>query len=297
MQSDQPNTRYHRISPGALWDAIIHQTRLAIQAGALQGIATEQVRIRDGGVPFLVRAVSSLRHKPRNTTTVAKAQQIDTEFDPFLPPEPPLTLGEISPSHLAVLNKFNVLDHHLLLVTRDFEDQESWLTLADMAALRFALSAGDGLAFYNGGQAAGASQRHKHLQWIPLPLIEGEPLPIEKILHQGLPFSHALVSLEGLEWRDETHAPEQLLSHYAALLGEIGIGAENRGGRLVQSAPYNLLITRRWMLAVPRVRECLDSISLNSLGFAGSLFVRDEREMGILQEIGPMRLLQTLVDG
>jgi ATP adenylyltransferase len=57
-------------------------------------------------------------------------------------------------------------------------------------------------------------------------------------------------------------------------------------------APYNLLVTRRWMLAVPRSRERFDSISVNALGFAGSLFVRDAAEMQRLREAGPMRVLQ-----
>ena len=46
-----------------------------------------------------------------------------------------------------------------------------------------------------------------------------------------------------------------------------------------QSAPYNLLATRRWMLLVPRSRDCFDSVPVNALGFAGSLFVRDEAQM------------------
>ena len=38
-------------------------------------------------------------------------------------------------------------------------------------------------------------------------------------------------------------------------------------GRMAGS--YNLLVTRRWMLMVPRVRECFHPISFNSLAFAG----------------------------
>jgi ATP adenylyltransferase len=57
-------------------------------------------------------------------------------------------------------------------------------------------------------------------------------------------------------------------------------------------APYNLLVTRRWMLAVPRSRERFDSISVNALGFAGSLFVRDAAEMQRLREARPMRVLK-----
>jgi len=42
-------------------------------------------------------------------------------------------------------------------------------------------------------------------------------------------------------------------------------------------APYNLLATRRWMLVVPRRQERYEKISVNALGFAGSLFVTQRR--------------------
>ena len=41
---------------------------------------------------------------------------------------------------------------------------------ADFDALARGLAAIDGLAFYNGGTVAGASQPHKHLQLVPVPL-------------------------------------------------------------------------------------------------------------------------------
>ena len=54
-------------------------------------------------------------------------------------------------------------------MTRAFEEQTDLLNLEDFAALWFCLQEIDGLAFFNGGKIAGASQRHKHLQLIPLP--------------------------------------------------------------------------------------------------------------------------------
>jgi ATP adenylyltransferase len=48
------------------------------------------------------------------------------------------------------------------------------------------------------------------------------------------------------------------------------------------------------MLAVPRSRERFGTISINALGFAGSLFVRDEEEMQDLRAAGPMRVLRAV---
>jgi len=54
---------------------------------------------------------------------------------------------------------------------------------------------------------------------------------------------------------------------------------------------YNLLATRDWILMVPRSQDSFASISVNSLGFAGSLFVRDEEQMQILKDQQPMTIL------
>ena len=59
----------------------------------------------------------------------------------------------------------------------------------------------------------------------------------------------------------------------------------------LQSGPYNLLLTRRWMLLVPRSQEFVVGASVNALGFAGALLVRDEEQKRRLLEIGPLESL------
>jgi ATP adenylyltransferase len=58
-----------------------------------------------------------------------------------------------------------------------------------------------------------------------------------------------------------------------------------------QDAPYNLLVTRRWMLAVPRGASHVEGVAVNALGFAGSLFVRDDAQRRVVETLGPMKLL------
>ena len=43
---------------------------------------------------------------------------------------------------------------------------------------------------------------------------------------------------------------------------------------------------------VPRLQESYDNISVNALGFAGSLFVRNQEELQLLRSVGPMRILE-----
>lgn len=284
------------IAKGTLWHLIEDQARRAEASGALETIATERCVVEDDGVRFVVRSVSSLERKQ-------KARREAAPENPFLPPDPALTLGRVAPAHVAVLNRFNVLPHHLLLVTERFEDQESLLTLGDFKALCWALDELSGLGFYNGGEEAGASQAHKHLQVVPLPLGEGEDLPLARrfdleaaprarVCERNLPFSHALVRLPAnLRQRDMAVTCHDL---YRELLVYVGL-SPIRSEPNLQTGPYNLLVTSEFMLLVPRKREHFEAISLNALAFAGSLFVRTRAQVERVQEHGPMNVLRSVV--
>jgi ATP adenylyltransferase len=290
-------------APGALRRVLERTTREALACGALRPVETEQVTVEDGGVGFLVRTVSSLRRKEADKRR--RADQGGAEgkpANPFLPPEVELTVAQVPPAHVAVLNKFNVLPEHLLLVTRAFEHQETLLTPTDFRALLACMAEYDALGFYNGGAVAGASQPHKHLQLVPLPFAEeGPALPVEPLLTGDgpicpqLPFAHAFGRLGVPTGADHLgRAAEVAHGLYLDLLERIGIRPVEREGDSRQSAPYNLLLARGWMLAVPRVEECFEGISVNALGFAGSLFVKDRDQLGRIRAAGPMRALRAV---
>jgi len=272
--------------------------------GALQPIETEEAFVDDAGVRFVVRSVSSLARK-------RKASGLELPKDrapanPFLPPEPALTVGDLSPTHVGVLNKYPVVPHHLLVVTRQFVPQERLLDTDDFAVLVRCLAEIDGLGFYNSGQEAGASQRHMHLQLVPLPLVGGAwDIPMEALFDSWsasgavsrllrLPFKHAFALFEPKLFEVPARAAERMSELYAAQMAAIGVTDDVAANDPGQTPPYNLLVTRRWMLAVPRSREKFDAISVNALGFAGSLFVRDETEMRALREAGPMSVLRAV---
>jgi ATP adenylyltransferase len=292
------------LKPGTLWTSVTKRTECALQCGALLSIPTDFEFVEQDGVLFLVRILSNLNRKKaaqekqeKQTATSGK------DFNPFLPYEEDLFVADISDTHVCILNKFNVVDYHLLIITRAFEEQESLLTGADFAALWTCLADFDGLAFYNGGKIAGASQRHKHLQLVPLPLApSGLQIPIEPLLASaqfhnsiatipGLPFVHAFARLDPHWLQSPFTAAEALLECYRALLSAIGLDAVDDRQ---QSGAYNLLATREWMLIVPRSQEQFQSISINSLGFAGALLVRNESEMQLLKNQGPMTILRNV---
>lgn len=78
---------------------------------------------------------------------------------------------------------------------------------------------------------------------------------------------------------------------YRRLLGMMGISGVASPEGDAQSHPYNLLATRSWMLLVPRTREHFETISVNALGFAGSLFVRNVAERELVLRVGPRAVL------
>jgi sulfate adenylyltransferase (ADP) / ATP adenylyltransferase len=260
-------------------------TRRALASGALQPIEAATTLIDDEGVRFVVRAASSLARKE-------EAREAAAGRDPLGDYEPDLFVADLSPSHYVLLNKFHLLAGHVLLVTRRFERQERLLTIEDFTALAACLNESDGLGFYNGGSDAGASQPRKHLQFVRLPLAaeSDDDVPMEKRLGDGPapPFGHAFSRM----------APEAsaALMHalYRELLHRCAISALDASEGELQSAPYNLLVRRTWMLAVPRSSACFESIPVNALGFAGSLFVRSRRDLERLRTVGPMHVLRAV---
>ncbi len=291
------------LEPGSLAEAVDARTRQALADGNLVPIETEQEQITDAGVRFLVRVVASLKGKESDRRL--RAGGGSRSADPFLPPEPELTVAEVSIRHLAVLNKFSVLDRHLLIITRAFEHQETLLTPEDLRALFACMAEYPSLGFYNGGTIAGASQSHKHLQLVPLPFDPDGPLiPIEPLLDRGrcgsvgccpgLPFAHAFARFDRPVAVAPMQAAEQATDLYPELLAAVGIEGVEVDGAVHQSAPYNLLVADDWMLVVPRVEELFRGVSVNALAFAGSLFVKDREQLDAIQAAGPLHVLRAV---
>jgi len=113
----------------------------------------------------------------------------------------------------------------------------------------------------------------------------------------GLPFAHAFSWIEPFAFAGPARAAAVLQAAYRKLLAAVDADAIRSNGEERQSVPYNLLLTRRWMLLVPRSREHCESISVNALGFAGSLFVRNEEQRETVRRIGPMSLLRAVAVG
>lgn len=295
------------LDPRELWVKTLAATAHATACGALRPILATHSVLEEAGIPFTIwspapHAQDALPSVDAPTPASDKPPYAADSPNPFLPYAPEMFVADLTPTHVCLLNKFNILPHHLLIVTRAFEHQEAWLHAADFTALWLCLAAFPGLGFYNGGQTAGASQRHKHLQYVPLPLTPGGPdLPIAGILaradYQGgigrvatLPFCHAVARLEPSWAATPAAAGAATLALYIKLLAAVDI--DYHGER--QRAPYNLLATREWMLLVPRSREAYAGIAVNAMGYAGSLLARGAPQMETLRREGPLAVLHAV---
>jgi len=284
--------------PDQFWQTVETTTKKATQSQALQPIPTDYEIVNDQGIPFLVRILSNLIRKEEAKEKQAQhKEKTGEDFDPFLPYEEDLFVSDVSDTHICLLNKYNVVENHLLIVTREFEEQENLINHNDFTALCACLQKVDGLGFYNSGKDAGASVRHKHLQLVPGSLASN--------LNE-IPITHALKMAEGsgdfcevplfsfihgfcwfnLDWtaHPETIA-QSVLDYYQTLLARINYEP---------GTPYNFLMTRNWMLVVLRKQETFQSIGINSLGFAGALLVKNQEELQLVKDHNPLEILASV---
>ncbi|NVK44099.1 MAG: phosphorylase [Oceanospirillaceae bacterium] len=277
-----------------LWYQAANASLAARNSGMLKPIDTEALAVTENGISFVIRMLSSLRDKSEAQQRLAEAG--DHSHNPFLSPEPALRVCEVPPAHRCVLNKFCVIDRHLLLVTREFEPQSQALNPSDFRALARCMREGPALAFFNGGPDAGASQPHKHLQLLPLD--QTAPPPFAALLDAAaargcdrapaLPFRHHLTALPDGLLRNADEAADWLTQHYRQALNALGIEVDATGE--VKQA-YNLLLTPRWLLMVPRRCEKRGDVSVNALGFVGWLLVKRQNQAERLKAEGLMRTL------
>lgn len=225
----------------------------------------------------------------------------DPDFNPFLKPDPALLVGPVGEHHTAILNKFPVCLHHLVLARRAFAEQRSPLEEIDFLALAAVLCREGGLGFYNGGAAAGASQRHKHVQWIPdapgnaslRALAAGLPADAPQgavVRHSALDLAHCFVRVDaGLGAEAGASARAMLIA-----FGQACAALDLRPGPDGLLPPCNMLVGDGWMLVLPRSQEHFQGVSLNALSFGGTIYVRDPAQIEAIRAAGPLQALASV---
>lgn len=129
---------------------------------------------------FQLRYCPSLMKKPLPRLDSLATKTLKKP-DPFESPPSDLLIAEIprrSPTHTIVLNKFPIIEQHFILATKSFKEQTDPLEQDDLMATYSCIKAWNSsasndlerrlYAFFNSGDHSGASQPHRHIQFLPV---------------------------------------------------------------------------------------------------------------------------------
>ncbi|OMH32709.1 hypothetical protein [Motiliproteus sp. MSK22-1] len=283
--------------PGHLLSMATQATAKALCSGDLKHIDTELNIYSEAGIDFQIRVLANLANKSGVTRELRPSgsssperllkQAVNKARNPFLPFEPSMFVCDLGETHAVLLNKFNVVNNHLLIITKHFEDQRSALSKADLSYLSVAMQAFPALGFYNSGNEAGASQKHRHLQLLPTAELATN-IPITPVVLKNTLHSVKYCLISSLKKNVDART-EQLWEFYSRSIEQLSL---NGGEGFLK--PYNLLVFEDWALIVPRSQESVKGISINSLGFAGLFLVKNNEEMRTLQQHGLLKALSAV---
>jgi len=270
-----------------LFAQVQKSTAHAIAKGALLPLQSESELVETDGLPYSINHLSSLSLKD-----MANALQKSAGGNPFAPYDPDLFVADLSDTHVLLLNKFPIVDHHVMAISREFVPQSRALDSADFKALAQLLNGVDGLFMYNGGALAGASQPHRHVHMMP-----GRTAPLAAIYPQGASekilqvapfrFVHAFIRMNPAHSGDATYLQEiiEMACAHCQLQPQNG-----------EMPAYNLLGTRNWLLAVPRSAPKWEqdnvSVHVSALEFGGQIGVRGPEQIEFVKKAGILSILE-----
>ncbi|KAJ8112937.1 hypothetical protein OPT61_g4823 [Boeremia exigua] len=277
---------------------------------------------------FQLRFCPSLAKKPipklEAPTPIPKKH-----FDPFDNPSPDLHIVDIptaAPTHLLVLNKFPIIAEHFILATKTNKQQTHILEQDDLEATYACLKAWGAdskqkrlFAFFNSGDHSGASQPHRHLQFLPVehmrdneatngwgllidsilsgesgtgalsPLLQAANIPFE---HFGRRFDAEPTGQELLRIYNELYGlARDAVDRFIAKNASAFALHPTEGGDSPIS--YNLAMTTEGMMIVPRRSEGtmlkrpdgseIGFVALNGTTLGGTLLVKHQEEWDVLR--------------
>ncbi|CAK9439984.1 uncharacterized protein LODBEIA_P40840 [Lodderomyces beijingensis] len=270
----------------------------------------EKVALGALTVHFQLTLLTSLVHRPESG---------NRNENPFEKPEPELTVvpsfgpaGEFR----IVFNKFPVVPMHFLLVTTKFASQNTPLTPSELFASfqilkkieKSEAGVSKWFAFFNSGPESGASQPHKHIQFMTEPsdsqfksiadtiaeqlsqfdAYSESPSAAEPFSAKGIPFAHFLIKLPtGAEIYEM-----RLATSFSALLQRTlsVLKLNDQAG-----ISYNFIMTTRYMFMVPRSKSKFeDRIGINSCGFQGLVLCKNEELFEFVKKTGPLNILSSV---
>ncbi|KAB2574225.1 Diadenosine 5',5'''-P1,P4-tetraphosphate phosphorylase 2 [Lasiodiplodia theobromae] len=308
----------------------------AAEKQSLTFSATEVCVIRTtSGVPFQLRYCPALAKKPAASPPADAPPADDApkkRFDPFEAPDDDLLVAAVpepaAPSHILVLNKYPVIRDHLIIATKDDKPQTQLLEQDDLDTTYAALGEwerakkGPLFAFFNSGEHSGASQPHRHLQFLPVDNMrsgadtDGWDLLVDRILKSphsvstgfisdtSIPFAHFASRIPPNASGPELHTiytalhstAVEFVRKYIASHPQTSLALHSTANA-ASSISYNMALTTEAMVIAPRRRggdalrnedgsELLgpdDLVELNGTVLAGTLMVKEQEQWDLLR--------------
>ncbi|WP_305465040.1 phosphorylase [Photobacterium leiognathi] len=255
-----------------LWDIGNKKSVQGVITGELLPLTNKDIVVNQNGIDFIVN-IETDNMKIKHSPGVAM-------HDPFLSPySPTVFINDICLDHVCILNKFPIVVPHLLICAKDYIPQTSPLILSDFKAWVEGISDSGVLGFFNSGAIAGSSQMHRHMQLIRT------SLPLESAILKGLlPFKHELLLLDDLN-------PEHLYQQYLAVMDKMQLYTSSTVNGLTECLPYNILLTNRWMLIIPRTTNEVGTVKGHGVNFIGRFLVSLHEQLQWLTNYGFMHFL------
>lgn len=252
---------------------------------------------------FHVTELQSLQHRPELGSVLS---------NPFSKPEPELTIlstfGDKDEFRI-VLNKFPVVPYHFMLVTKEFKSQNTPLSPNELMATFTILKklASDDknrkwFSFYNCGPQSGASQPHKHVQFMSFPpgfltlvdkLVQSSEYFVPDLDHEplqdkNLPFAHFVAKLPT---NINDISEEGLAMIFVSLLQRtLTVLRDNDCDHI----SYNFCATTEFMMLIPRSGGKYKELGVNSCGYLGLVLCKNPKLVNLVTETGFEHILGAL---
>ncbi|KAK8008444.1 HIT-like domain-containing protein [Apiospora marii] len=286
-------------------------------AGDLTYYPTQVAILKPGGrsgIAFQLRFSPALASKPKPNPPPPGEKK--KPFNPFENPLPSMTVAQLPPGHVLVLNKFAIVPEHFILATRAVKPQTHVLEADDIAAAYACIRANYSPSSTRDPHS-GASQPHRHIQLLPVAQmragLEGADGGSDwSVMADALSSSHSDADVPFAVLTDRIASgatAEQLHAAYVRLYKDAvrllhPDENENVAGEGEARISYNLALTRTTMALCPRVAEGatirsqsgeeeVGPVALNGTVLGGTALVKNEAEWDALRE-DPEKLLGVL---
>lgn len=286
---------------------------------------------------FQIRYSPTLAKKPKSGSSDSSDSKGDKpKINPFKNPPVELTVSGIGANHTLLLNKFCITPGHSILITNKHLPQTYPLEAEDIGAtyavIREYRDSGHELfGFFNSGEHSGASQPHRHVQFIPVNqmLVDLEekdkkawkPLPAHgdrlRDMQDKIPFIYFTAPLKGFETASQLHKTYLALLEVAKQAVSLYLSPDPDAEDIdadkdlpeTEEVPfsYNMAFMDRLMVTLPRISSgsAIENdnekgkgyVELNGTVLAGTLLVKEKEVYDKFEGDEGTRLLEEVLGG